>query len=337
MKGTYIWRATGLSSIDLLVTLTVSGLCLLMAASALTLLRETSRQRQCQDNLRQLGEAMLAHHEKIGHLPTGGWGYAWVGDADRGFGQRQPGGWIYNVLPYIGEEALHDLGSGRSEEEKRVAHAKRAQISLRLFNCPSRRQFQLYPCVGRFSLANQDPVEKAARADYAACAGQPLPLSPGPQSYAQADALGVYRWPPSDHFTGIGGVRSMIRLRDITDGQANTYMIGEKYLNEDMYKVGRDMGDDGDMYMGFDWDIYRVAPLGWRAGPVILTDRPGYAQAFLFGSPHPYGCHFVFCDGSVRNVSTGIDPDVHARLANRQDGQPTDMDEYSHLVDFQDR
>ena len=45
-------------------------------------------------------------------LPTGGWGTWWTGDADLGTGERQPGGWMYNVLPYIEQQAMHDMGEG---------------------------------------------------------------------------------------------------------------------------------------------------------------------------------------------------------------------------------
>ena len=48
-------------------------------------------------------------------FPTGGWGCGWTGDADRGTDWRQPGGWIYNILPYIEQQALHDLGAGQPD------------------------------------------------------------------------------------------------------------------------------------------------------------------------------------------------------------------------------
>ncbi len=40
-----------------------------------------------------------------------------------------------------------------------------------------------------------------------------------------------------------------------------------------------------------------------------------------FGSAHPTGCNFVFCDGSVHTISYNISNDIHARLCNRCDGK----------------
>ena len=51
----------------------------------------------------------MNHEGVMKHFPTGGWGYDWVGDADRGYGQRQPGGWLYNILPFIEQTAKHDM------------------------------------------------------------------------------------------------------------------------------------------------------------------------------------------------------------------------------------
>ena len=37
-----------------------------------------------------------------------------IGDPDRGFGEEQPGGWIFNILPFMEEQALYDLGKGQT-------------------------------------------------------------------------------------------------------------------------------------------------------------------------------------------------------------------------------
>ena len=46
------------------------------------------------------------------HFRRSGLGYSWVGDPNYGHGRKQPGGWIYNTLPFIEEQTIHDMGIG---------------------------------------------------------------------------------------------------------------------------------------------------------------------------------------------------------------------------------
>ena len=68
----------------------------------------------CEYHLELLGKAAIQHATLHGFYPSGGWGNRFVGDPDRGFGARQPGGWMYSILPYIDEKELWSLGTGVS-------------------------------------------------------------------------------------------------------------------------------------------------------------------------------------------------------------------------------
>ena len=103
-------------------------------------------------------------------------------------------------------------------------------------------------------------------------------------------------------------------------------VLGEKYLNPDHYTTGTGQWTDNrGMYQGEDADT-----CGWsvhgsdveRLRP--MQDRRGLNRDYTFGSCHDGSLQMVFCDGSVRPVPYDVDPQVHARLGNRKDGQPID-------------
>jgi len=76
-------------------------------------------------------------------FPANGWGFLWTGDADRGNDWRQPGCWLYNILPYIEQQPLHDLGLGMppwNSTDKKAAHSQRMAAALDVFYCPTRRR-----------------------------------------------------------------------------------------------------------------------------------------------------------------------------------------------------
>ena len=57
-------------------------------------------------------------------------GADWVGDPDAGFGPKQSGGWIYNILPFLNQDALRDLGRGLNGQQKRDALSRLLQMPL---------------------------------------------------------------------------------------------------------------------------------------------------------------------------------------------------------------
>ena len=273
-----------------------------------------------------MGLAILNHTDAQKIFPTGGWGGAWVGDPDRGFAKEQPGGWIHNVLPFLEEQPLRDMGrNATSDADKRRLLGQRDGRAVSSFNCPSRRPPIAYPNDLNFTPVNADRNSQHARADYAACAGgkgrsvERL-CGAGPNSYQHA-ASG-FRFPTIDLYDGISHCASEVKLRNVPDGLSKTYAVGERYIDPEHYFTGVLHSNDWSMYVGIQDDIYRSThydPLRNVRRPPT-QDTAGVQLDENFGGPHPGGCQFVFCDGSVQNISFDVDLQVHSQYGSRDDG-----------------
>jgi hypothetical protein len=301
-----------------LVVIAIIGILVGLLLPAVQAAREAARRSQCANQLKQIGLGFLLHVSTHKHFPTGGWGYRWWGDPDRGFGKRQHGGWAYNVLPYLEEQAAYDLGRGLVETspEKKQLIMQRCQSLIGLFNCPSRRPAQLYPFIWTIYPYNAKlPLGKVTKCDYAANVGDFAiagETNPGPSSGVAGDLdPPQYNW--TKGFTGITFQRSEIKPSAITDGTSHTYMVGERYLNPDHYLDGNRDDDDG-LFVGFDNDTCRIAFLA------PIQDTPGL-EIRVFGSAHPGGWHVAMCDGSVQMISYDLDVVAHRRMGNRSDGE----------------
>ncbi len=308
--------------VELLVVITIIGILIALLLPAVQAAREAARLVQCQNNLKQLSLGMHQHHELKGRFPSGGWGWMWVGEPERGSDRHQPGGWGYNVLEYIEQKNLHDLGLGLSGAARIVAFIQKCETPLTVFSCPSRRQVIAYPdhVAGPYYSTSGGEVkpELAGRSDYAANVGYaPAYSGGGPSSLSRGDSP-TYPWLDASRFSGIFYQRSEISLSDVCDGSSNTYMLGEKYLSPDYYMTGEDPYDNENLYCGYGGDMYR------ETGRTPCQDRRGLFNSLAFGSAHIAGFHMSFCDGSVRLINYTIDKYVHRYLGSRDDGQVID-------------
>lgn len=335
-------RRLGFTLVELLVVIAIIGVLVSLLLPAVQAAREAARRSQCVNHLKQIGLGYLNHESTHGFLPTGGWYGNWTGDPDRGFDDGQPGGWVYNILPYIEQQALRELGVGMTGTAKQQQIAIRDASPVSVMNCPSRRPAQPYPNDLAFVPRNGGASDFHARSDYAANAG-PIDIASKtftqiriersgveapcgkvrPGSYEQYDQGGMANWPlPLEVYLGVTHCGSTIQLSNITDGTSNTYCVGERYLDPDHYEDGGQHDNDWSMYTGHQDDVIRMTTY-WpnRVDLTPLQDTPGLSQFEAFGSAHSAGLNMVYVDGSVRLVSYDIDPQVHHTTGHRSDAE----------------
>ncbi len=360
-------RIRGFTLVELLVVIAIIGILVALLLPAVQAAREAARRNQCKNQVKQIALACLLHEDTHGFLPSGGWGRFWTGDPNRGYGENQPGSWIYNILTYIEEADLRNLGAGQpvTAPAFRQASISLHQTPVTMFNCPTRRAARPYPShMGGTRV--QTWLESLARSgggvvksDYAANSGDAIEFDTlnmwEPPSYAAADnnpqwtvttvciAGSLARAPAAARFcqTGTMYYHSEVKLSQITDGTTNTYLIGEKYLRPEAYEgatstsaPGWSFGENQSMYTGYEWDNHRVAHHPDRRAPGAgaeyyqpRQDTPGYENAGAFGSAHAAGLNMAMCDGSVQFLSYDIDPDAHRWLANRSDSNVAKLGE----------
>ncbi|HVS37758.1 MAG TPA: DUF1559 domain-containing protein [Gemmataceae bacterium] len=299
-------RRRGFTLIELLVVIAIIAILIGLLLPAVQKVREAAARIKCMNNLKQLGLAAHTYNDVNGFLPSNGWGWNWIGQPSEPSGPNQPGGWLYQTLPYMEQQSLANQSNTSGGLQQMIA------TPMTLYNCPSRRTGGPYPNGITYYNYGGVYVPSVARSDYACNAGDQaaVEIFGGPPDLATGLSPG-YGWPDTSGFTGVSFQRSTIPLANVRNGTSNTYLAGEKYLNPSSYANGADAGDNENMYVGMDNDNSRSSDYA------PLHDTLNYANTFAFGSAHTGGVNMLMCDGSVQLIPFTISPAVFKQGGNR--------------------
>ncbi|TWT85638.1 Type II secretion system protein G precursor [Posidoniimonas polymericola] len=333
----------GFTLVELLVVIAIIGVLVALLLPAVQSAREAARRTQCINQLKQLSLGALNHESAHKILPSGGWGYKWTGDPDRGVGETQPGGWPFALLDYLEEPGVASVGKGMPESEKQAALLRQKTQPIAMFYCPSRHAVGLG--YGPESSHNSDqPADSlVAKSDYAANGGNQLPgqgganVTSGPAKSCLVDypaCPGLASRAEAFKSNGPVVARYGVALRRITDGTSKTLLFGERWLHTTLHDLNHGVFvgyDNNSMYQGYDWDTVRWASSQVNSNGEALgmpwPDQQGEtgvrgplpSSTFRFGSVHSGGLNASRVDGSVSSVSFDVDPEVWNSLGGGND------------------
>lgn len=321
-------RQRAFTLVELLVVIAIIGILMALVMPAIQSARETARVTQCQNNLSQMTKATAQYEATWKTLPSGGWGPTWIGTPPYQM-EKQMGGWIYQLLPYAEEGNLATLQT----PDIKTANAKRAQAVIPWLYCPTRRTPTALPYstaaapAGNGTLLECNAVTDAGRADYAANVGNSSATAcddGGKFPQALSGSATSTNWIDANNTILNGAVvqRRGLRTNDFDDGRFRTYLYGEKIMDQAQVETGSASGDVAPALSGFGSSTMR------STSKTLAPDSNGLTMDCRFGSAHPAGANFAFCDNSVRLQDYGMDPTVFSQLGNRKDSGPANQGDY---------
>ncbi len=324
--------------VELLVVIAIIGILVGLLLPAVQQIREAARRTSCLNNLKQIGLAAQNFESAFKTFPTAG-GAAeeyWYESTGSKHGYES-GGWMFQILPYIEQNSLHD------QRKQGWDGGGLVDTPVGLFNCPSRGD--------RFG--SWFGVFPVALGDYAGVMGSWNDVA----GWGFAWNLGQNENPTEREYvwTGIisrGGHVNLAtntvfkmeptRFGSIHDGTSNTAMFMEKAVSQFHYSIDNangayDWWELVGYYTGADWPTMRIiGPAGAEPEVGILGDgekRPAWIVAnaagrkteFGFGSAHAGTINAVFGDGSTHTIDGSVDLDLMNRVGKRDDGTTVDL------------
>lgn len=327
----------GFTLVELLVVVAIIALLVAILLPAIQSVRESARQTQCRNNLKQIGLSALNYESASGRLP---------GFRSLEVNLDEPKkrivintSWINEAVPYMEGEGREITGESVESKGLRLL----IETPNPTFYCPSRREAKAYPWHGVIKAIAGPPwpeLEIAAKTDYAGNAGRST-------NYTVDDAVSDGVW----HYRNRWGRVMGGKLTAITDGTSKTYLVGEKAYSPMSNPTGGS-GDGGHYLVQFD--------AAWTAAtnldqPVRETRRH-FAQAmsqalrqaernarpdssfrnltskthlisWSFGSAHGNAWNVAMCDGSVRAMDYSIERLLHYSYGHPTDGGPSQLAE----------
>jgi prepilin-type N-terminal cleavage/methylation domain-containing protein len=270
-------RRSGFTLIELLVVIAIIAILIGLLLPAVQKVRAAAARMACSNNLKQIGLAVHNYNDTKGFVAHNGT------NADRGATvyRQDDWCWAFQYLPFI--------------EQDNVFRQSTAGTTVGSFT-PPQVGFKTYLCPGR------------SRAAFSTAGVNNIGTAPG---FNGAFTDYKINWVTFDNRSNAPSQPGRFTITSISNvkGTSNMIYVGEGYLNVNEYR--RDHGSNWEevIYSGGYGGTGRGdgstdnPPNLAQNGLIIDQDNSTRGQGNFWGGPHGGVTLFLFCDGSVRNVS----------------------------------
>jgi prepilin-type N-terminal cleavage/methylation domain-containing protein/prepilin-type processing-associated H-X9-DG protein len=302
---THKFPRRGFTLIELLVVIGIVAILIGLLLPAVQKVREAANGIKCRHNLRQIGLALHAYHDRESSFPPAlSVDETWF----PGFNQpthpddRMWFSWLARILPDIEQGNLYkqvrwDQWAWNNPEGGLSDGGYANGVKMATYLCPSDPRSQQVVQYGDFRVAFTDYLGVNGTDQFA--------------------------------FNGVLHINSQVTLADVTDGTSNTVLVGERPPSADLYWGWWFAGSGdfpffgaNDVVLGSnERQVPAGAPDAYRRGSL---DDPTGQHRWHFWALHPSGSNFLYADGSVHQISYGVDPRLLGKLATHGGGEPVD-------------
>jgi prepilin-type N-terminal cleavage/methylation domain-containing protein len=312
-------RRRAFTLVELLVVIAIIGILVALLLPAIQAAREAGRRSSCQNQIRQLAIALHNHHDTRLKFPAGAQQDVYPSpNPTQSTTAFRGTSWIVLSLPYMEQQPLYQ------QYDQKVSYTNAinkpvAQTIIQTLYCPSGPVPTKYLDTANGWDVPATPLSPPGSPSTHYCGvmgpggaadNTTYTFNLGPNAtptnipYRIGDAGANAAWSGhgilSQYRDTAGSISTFrnTRMQDVTDGTANTFLLGE---------LSRQMPPGVA-------SIYRSWIRGNNGGtsacknmryPINSTFYNGSNNFndVSFGSEHPYGTHFALADGAVRYVN----------------------------------
>lgn len=338
----------GFTLVELLVVIAIIGVLVALLLPAVQAAREAARRISCSNNLKNIGLAVLNHHDVHGHFPVN-YGGAWP-EFPNTNAPHPAVGWVVEILPQLEQGPLYErfkqggayegsFREGLTPNRKRpdlgiystkngISVPELMQTALPILACPSdggseRIRDDQFQWTGTpVSVTNYKGVlgDTFLGITYGSNFSNDASNYPSGNYDGEESSTGFQIDQRDCHgdtrCRGIFFRNSFarpVKIKDVTDGTSNTFLVGEDLPDYNLHSVA--------FYANGSWSSCNIVPnyrIGEELAPIELD---AWWELQGFRSRHPGGLQFVLVDGSVRFISEGTNFELYRTSCTRNGGE----------------